>query len=203
MSSGRAIEYEQAVRCAGELFAATSALDMDELARQLAVSRATLYRVVGSRDRLLGDVLWRAGRRITERAAARAQGRGVERLLHTAALFNADLVENQPLRRLLKQDPATAFRVLFMPEAGVHRRMVELWRGLFAQARQEGFAHPLADEELAFVFVRLGESIIYADLLADLEPDLALAAKVQRAVLLGVDLPDVPDPAGGLPTGPS
>jgi hypothetical protein len=69
----------------------------------------------------------------------------------------------------------------------VHRRMVELWRGLFAAAReQDGFTHPLGDDELAFVFVRLGESIIYADLLADLEPDLALAAKVQRAVLLAV-----------------
>ena len=161
---------------------------MEELARRLAVSRATLYRVVSSRDRLLGDVLWEAGRRITDRAVARAQGSGADRLLQAAAHFNAALVSNEPLRRLLRQDPATAFRVLFMPEPGVHRRMVEHWRGVFATTRAtDGFTHPLGDEELAYVFVRLGESIIYADLLGGLEPDVELAAKVQRAVLLGVE----------------
>lgn len=188
--SGRVVDYEQAVVAAGELFTATSALDMDELARRLAVSRATLYRVVGSRDRLLGEVLWRAGSRITDRAWARAEtrGRGAERILAAAEDFNASLVANAPLRGLLVQDPATAFRVLFMPEAGVHRRMVERWRRLFAELRaQDGFAHPLPDEELAYVFVRLGESIIYAELLGGLEPDVALAARVQRAVLLGVE----------------
>ena len=188
--SGRVVDYEQAVTAAARLFAATSALDMDDLARQLAVSRATLYRVVGSRDRLLGDVLWRAGRRITDRAWARAQGRGAERILSAAEEFNASLVANEPLRGLLRKDPATAFRVLFMPEAGVHRRMVEHWLRLFAEIRAEdGFTHPLSDAELAYVFVRLGESIIYADLLGGLDPNVALAARVQRAVLLGVEQP--------------
>jgi AcrR family transcriptional regulator len=187
VSTGRVLEYPQALRCARRLFAETAGVDMDELAHRLAVSRATLYRVVGSRDRVLGDVLAHAGERIARAALADAQGSGAERLLDAAARFNAALVAAEPLRRLLREDPPTAFRVLFTPEPGVHRRAVQLWAGFFAQARaDDGFSHPLGDEELAFVFVRIGESIIYADLLAELEPDLALAAKVQRAVLLAV-----------------
>lgn len=187
MSTGRVIDYAQALRCARRLFAETSGVDMDELAHRLSVSRATLYRVVGSRDRLLGDVLSHAGERMTQEAFDAAEGTGAERLLDAAARFNAAIVGAEPLRRLLRDDPATAFRVLFTPEPAVHRRAVQLWARLFAQARAEdGFTHPLGDEELAFVFVRIGESILYADLLADLEPDLALAAKVQRAVLLAV-----------------
>lgn len=170
---------------ASQLFDSSAGLDMGELAHRLAISRATLYRVVGSRDHVLGEVLWQGGRRITDWSWQRAEGRGAARLLAAAASFNAAVVANEPLRSLLRKDPATAFRVLFMPEAGVHRRMVEHWSSLFAEIREkDGFTHPLTDGELAYVFVRLGESIIYADLLGDLQPDLALAAKVQRAVLL-------------------
>ena len=47
---------------------------MDELAHELAVSRATLYRAVDGRDRLLGDVLWflaeRSSREPGERSTA-------------------------------------------------------------------------------------------------------------------------------------
>lgn len=187
MSSGRVLDVEPAVAAATALFGATSTLDMDELARRLAVSRATLYRVVGGRDRLLGEVLARAGVRITDSAWRRAPGRGAARLLEAAAGFNAALLGNEPLRGFLDRDPATAFRVLFMPDAGVHRRMVERWTHLFRHVRADGFTHVLTDEELAYVFVRLGESILYADLLSGREPDLELAAKVQRAVLLGAE----------------
>ena len=132
MPSSRVITYAQAARCARQLFTETAALDMEELAHRLAVSRATLYRVVSSRDRLLGDVLWELGEATTRRAAQEAPGVGVDRLLGTAARFNEQIVAYQPLRRLLRDDPATAFRVLFMAEAGVHRRFVELWRELMA-----------------------------------------------------------------------
>jgi hypothetical protein len=33
-------------------------IDMGELAEALSISRATLHRRVGSRDRLLGEILW-------------------------------------------------------------------------------------------------------------------------------------------------
>ena len=187
MPGSRVITYEQAVRGARQLFADTAALDMEELARRLAVSRATLYRVVTSRDRLLGDVLWGLGEATTRRAAQEAPGAGADRLLWTAARFNEQIVAYEPLRRLLREDAATAFRVLFMAEAGVHRRFVELWRHLIEEEVAAGaFSPALPVGELAFVFVRVGESMLYADLLSDLTPNLELAATVQRALLRSV-----------------
>ena len=182
----RVIEYSQVLAVAERLFHRDAALDMEALATDLAVSRATLYRVAHSRDRLLGDVLWRQGSRAMQRVLATTPGTGAERLVEVAQRFNAGLVAYEPLRRLLHDDPVTAFRVLFMPEARVHLRFVEMWRDLFveAQARDE-LSLPFDADEVAFVFVRIGESMLYADLLSGLEPNVALAARVQRALLRG------------------
>lgn len=185
MSSGRVITYEDAVAAGERLFHQSGALDMGDLASALNVSRATLYRVAGSRDRVLGDVLWEQGSRVMSQIVAETPGTGVDRLVSIAERFNAGLVEYQPLRRFVRDDPASAFRVLFMPEGRVHVRFVELWRDVLLSAEQAGeVVLPLDVDDLAFVWVRVGESMIYADLLSGREPNVALAATVQRALLL-------------------
>lgn len=185
VGSGRVITYDDAVSAGGRLFHESGSLDMDELAAALNVSRATLYRVAGSRDRVLGDVLYAQGSRLMNRVVAETPGAGVDRLVAIAERLNAQLVAYQPLRRFIHDDPPAAFRVLFMPEGRVHIRFVELWRDLLVAAEQAGeLVLPLDVDDLAFVFVRIGESMIYADLLAGREPNIALAATVQRALLL-------------------
>lgn len=185
MGSGRVITYDEVVSAAGRLFHEFGELDMDVLAQALSVSRATLYRVARSRDRVLGDVLWIQGSRTMQRLVSEVGGSGVDRLVKIAEQFNAGLIAYEPLRRFVREDPAGAFRVLFMPEARVHIRFVELWRELLAEAEAAGELELSLDAgDLAFVFVRMGESMIYADLLSGREPNVELAAKVQRTLLL-------------------
>ena len=184
MGQGRVVTYDSIVVAAERLFHRTGRLDMDELARAVSVSRATLYRVVGSRDRVLGDVLWRQGSHLLEQVVAGASGAGVDRLLLVAEQFNRRLLAYPPLRRLLDEEPVTAFRVLMMAEARVHTRFVSRWRELIEQAEQAGeLSLSLSAADAAFVCVRIGESMLYSELLGDREPDLALAARVQRALL--------------------
>lgn len=184
MATGRVISYEQVVAVAERLFHSTGRVDMDQLARAASVSRATLYRVCGSRDRVLGDVMWLQGSRLLRRTAAATGGAGVDRVVEVAERFNRALLSYEPLRTFLREDPVTAFRVLLMAEARVHSRFVELWRELLEHERERGalpLSLPVADA--AYVFVRMGESMLYSDLMGDREPDLALAARVQRALL--------------------
>lgn len=185
MGSGRVISYDEVVAAGQRLFHQSSGLEMDGLAQALSVSRATLYRVAGSRDRVLGDVLWAQGSRVMRQIVASTPGTGVDRIVAIAEQFNARLVAYQPLRQFIRDDSAAAFRVLFMAEARVHGRFVEMWRELLHSAEQAGeLTLSLDVDDVAFVFVRIGESMIYADLLSGREPNLALAAKVQRALLL-------------------
>ena len=63
------ITYEAIVAGARRHFLREGTIDMERLAQELAVSRATLYRAVDGRDRLLGDVLWS----LAERTYAQAR----------------------------------------------------------------------------------------------------------------------------------
>lgn len=184
MAQGRVITYEQVVARGSRLFHETGGLDMDELAQVANVSRATLYRVAGSRDRVLGDVLWRQGSQLLARITAETPGVGVDRLIAISQTFNRRLRGYPPLLSFLRDDPATAFRVLLTADARVHSRFVEQWQSLLEELIAAGeLALAMSAADAAFVFVRVGESLLYSDLFGDREPDLDLAARVQRAML--------------------
>lgn len=186
---GRVLTHAHALRAAERMFDADGAVDLAELAQQLSVSRATLYRVIGSRERLLGDVLWWQGQRVMDYAAAQVAAlEGAERLVQLACVFNERLISYAPLRKFLRDDPVLAHHVLFLPEARVHTRFVALWRDLFVEAAARGeITLPFDVDELAFLWVRTGESMLYADLMSGLEPRVELAERVQRLLLLVQD----------------
>ncbi|MHB8510834.1 MAG: QsdR family transcriptional regulator [Actinomycetota bacterium] len=181
---GRIITYEAALAEARRAFLAGGGLDVATLARKLSVSRATLYRVIHSRDRLLGDVIWSFGERTLSDAIAQTHGKGVERLVETARVFNAAVVSFKPLRSFIRDEPHAGFRVLITASGGVHQRFVESWKNLFLEAERAGeIVLPMEVDQLAYVFVRIGESMLYSDLLGDREPDIEVAATAQRALL--------------------
>ena len=190
---GRVVAHEDVLRVAERMFDADGRVDLAELADRLAVSRATLYRVIGSRERLLGDVLWWQGQRVMDYAATRvAAVSGAERLVQLARVFNERLISYGPLRQFLREDPVLAHHVLFLPEARVHTRFVARWRDLFVEAAARGeITLPFDVDELAFLWVRTGESMLYADLMSGLEPRVELAERVQRLLLLVPDLEGV------------
>jgi AcrR family transcriptional regulator len=167
-------------------FLADGTLDMQGLADELGVSRATLYRVVGNRDRLLGDVIWGFGDRTLKRAIRETSPdhRGVDKIVEISRRFNEYVVSFEPLRAFLRNEPLTAFRVLFSPAGGVHERAVEAWRAMLEEAAELGeIVLPFDVDRLAYILVRSGESMLYADLIGGREPDIELAAITQRAVL--------------------
>jgi len=180
----RVIGYDATVGAAVGLWLRTGTIDMDALARRMAVSRATLYRVVPGRDRLLGDVLWRQAGVLFARARRDARGAGADRVLDVLRRFGEDIVSAQPFRQFIRAEPDTAIRVLFTPAGAVHERFVALNRDLLAEEAAAGTLVPPFDlDDLAYVFVRVYESMWYADLLAGREPNLRVADCAARAML--------------------
>ena len=183
----RVISFEEAATAARRQFLRTHHVDMAARCTKLAVARATLYRVVGSRDRLLGHVIGELSERTLEMCLARSTEEhppGVERVVRAAYLMNEQVRDFTPLRGLIDIDPETAFRVLFTTKGGVHERSVEQWTRVIGDNAEEAeLTLPRAVPRLAYMFVRIGESMIFADLLSSREPDLELAADLQRALL--------------------
>lgn len=184
----RVIDYPLALAAARRRFVATGQLSMDSLAHDLLVSRATLYRVVGSRDRLFGDVLWQLACRTLDAATREADEAGitgVDRLLSISASFNDQVAGFGPMQRFLRAEPGDAVRILFGSTARVHERAVRAWAQLFRQALESGELEglPFDVDETAYVFVRIGESILYGNMLAGIVPDPRLSEHLRRTVL--------------------
>jgi AcrR family transcriptional regulator len=180
-----------------EIFAAAVAtfvsgrrLDMRSLARRLGVARATLYRRVGNRERLLDELLWwRTRRLLTDQVQATADLAGAARL--TAVIGGAlrGIGTDRPLRAFLESDPETALRILTGTRSTVHRGTARTLENLIDLERARGAFDATVDTPtLAYAIVRISEGFLYADVIADRAPDIGRAITVIEALLRGVDL---------------
>ena len=165
-------------------------LDMQGLADELGVSRVTLFRRVGSREELLSQALWLLTERMLEAAAARWEAERPEGELHTPGTgrhINALVAESAGLRRLLDDEPTLAIRVLTDPRGRVQTGIVAFIEELLRRDVSEfGLVTLIEPGALAYALVRLGESFLYADVLAARKPDVATANRLQQALIEGI-----------------
>jgi len=171
---------EDIFRAALDTFLGLRRLDMRGLAAELGISRATLYRRVGGRDHLLGEVIWYLARRSLARAFDATQGlTGEERIASFVELFMRDVHSQPALARLLEAEPEAALRILTSKHGPVQRGIIEVLESLMALEESRGNLRLGIDHAtLAYAIVRIGESFLYADVIADNDPDVDRAVAV-------------------------
>lgn len=183
VTSSRVVSYEDVVERAIRMFVAEGSLSVPRLADALAISRATLYRVITDQDRLLGDVLWVLTARTMAIVEREATGTGIDRVVDIGHRFHAMVKEFAPLRRFTETEPDRAFRVLFTATTGLHDRSVQRWAGIFRAAEDAGELElPFDAGQFSEMYVRLGESMLWSDLLGHNPVDVDLWADVQRSL---------------------
>jgi AcrR family transcriptional regulator len=191
------ITLEQAVDAGCRYFLRHGTIDLNDLAAALAVSRATLYRVIGSRDALLAGVLWRLAERSLDRAQARRTREGIDGVLQVVRAFSRQLLASRPLRRFIATQPETATRVLTSPGGGLNHLTIAAAVRVFEDAGLTGKA--LVDapgdgmlaparmvedpERVAYLLVRIVESLCFAEV-AGTRADLDLTEQTIRAMLV-------------------
>ena len=160
-------------------------LDMQAIAAELDISRATLYRWTGSRDQLLADVLWSLSNASFERAKADyPEHTGADRLLAIFRKHVGELVTAQPLHTFLRQETHAALRILTTSNGGVQPRTVRALAELYREEASHGAFHPRADvTALAYAVVRVTEGFIYNDAIIAVEPAVERAASVVSLLL--------------------
>ena len=172
-----------------DTFVAEQRLDMRSLARRLGVARATLYRRAGNRERLLDELLWwRARRLLADQVQATAALAGTERLVAVIGGVLRAIARDRPLRAFLRSDPETALRLLTGSRSTVHRGMAGTLERLIETERDRGcFDASLDTPTLAYAILRISESFLYSDVIADRAPDIDRAITVIQALLTGLD----------------
>ena len=174
-----------AFRAARRMFLRCQRVDMRALARELGVSRGTLYRWTGDRDQLLSDVLWSLSDNVFEQAKlATSEFQGRERLLAIFRHHLQTLTDARPLSHFLQQETHAALRILTARDGGVHSRTVQKLAALYGEEQQAGHFEPSVPvDTLAYAVVRVTEGFIYNDAVARMEPELERAIAIVSLLL--------------------
>ena len=184
MSSSRRPDAGDALRLARKSFLTPERVDMSALADQLGVNRVTLYRWVGSRDRLLMEVVWSLASETLSRIDAHARGRGPQRIIGVVAAFVEAVIENPGMQRWLGEEGEHALRLLTRPDTDFQARLVAAFEELLEREAVAGALDlPVDLHELAFVIVRLIESYTYLELITGGRPDPGRAEPILRLLL--------------------
>jgi AcrR family transcriptional regulator len=177
---------DDARELASRSFLAGERLDMGALAAELGVNRVTLYRWVGSKELLLGDVISALGRGAVLAAHAQIGGSGAEHVARVIQRCVEQIHAFEPMRAFLARDTEYALRVLTSAQSTVHRSSVAVVQEIL---EQEIADPPVPVADLAYVIVRIGDSFLYRDQIIGEEPDVARVGQLTHLLLTGSPLP--------------
>jgi AcrR family transcriptional regulator len=153
-------------------------LDIGKLAEELGVGRATVFRWVGSKEQLYGEVISAAFAQTLEWARRASSGTGAKFLTEVTKNLLRALLASQPLRRFIQQDPEFAMRMVMSSSSPVEHRVIGAVRSLIDAEVAAGNLAPAMDtQSLAYVIVRIAESFLYRDVITGEQPDHETATK--------------------------
>jgi AcrR family transcriptional regulator len=167
---GHALELAQTLFLRGER------VDMNTLSSALGIGRTTLYRWVGDRERLIGEMLAELTDRTWDLAIEEADGEGGERAMDAGRRFMELTANFPPLRQFAEREPQLALRVLLAPEGAVAARI----RAGFQRALVEnGVA---INPELVDIAVQAGTALEWTPIAIGGEPEIERAGRLIRSL---------------------
>ncbi len=177
---------EAALELARKRFLACERVDVQAIARELGLARATMHRWFQTRELLLGEVLAALGEERLAAIRRETGGSGPIALLQTFDRFNRELAATRGMRALFAQEQERALRILTSSAGVVEPRIVASIETLIdAEVQAGSFVAPTPPGVLAYAIVRLGEAFLYNDALAGIRGDTERLQQV-LAALLGV-----------------
>ena len=175
---------DDAFRLARRKFLGAERIDMSALAAELGVNRVTLYRWVGSRNKVLVEVVWSVGERTLQKVDAGVKERGAERVVQVVTRFLDAVITSAGMKRWLAEEGELAMRLLTRHDTGFQPRLIDWIHRLLVEESEAGRLSLPADlHEVAYVIVRLIESYTYLDLITGEHPDAQRAEPILRLLL--------------------
>ncbi len=177
---------EDVLGLASERFLAGERVDMQGIARELGLARATMHRWFGTRDVLLGEMLAELAEGRLARIRRRTGGSGAIALLDCFDGFNRELAATRGLGVLLASEQERGLRILTSSGGIVQPRMTAAIEALIDEEVRAGtFVPTIPPSTLAYAIVRLAESFLFNDARFGIRGDTDRLREIEAA-LLGV-----------------
>jgi AcrR family transcriptional regulator len=181
-----AASREDALALARTRFLAGERIDVQAIARELGLARATMHRWFRTRELLLGELLAELGEERLAVLRERVGGHGAQALLDSFDAFNRELAGAEGLRALVVSERELALRALTSSAGVVQPRMAAAVQRMVEAEVRAGFQTSLAPDLLAYAIVRLAEAFLYNDAVAGVAGDTERLRQIEAA-LLGLD----------------
>jgi AcrR family transcriptional regulator len=175
---------EDALALARQRFLAGERVDVQALARDLGLARATMHRWFGTREVLLGEMLALLAEERIALIREGVSGHGAQALLDAFDRFNRELAATDGLRVWIGQEQARALRVLTSSGGIVQPRVVAAIQRLIDDEVEAGeFIARIAPSTLAYAIVRLAEAFLFNDAIFGIRGDTDRLREVEAALL--------------------
>lgn len=163
-------------------------ISIEELSNAVGVSRVTLYRWVGSKDRLIEEILWSFAEPNFRAIIEETPGTGVEHIINVHHTFMVNLAAFDPMRRFVHENPTTAIRIQTPDTTSAHGRFIELAAEHLKAQEEEGYIDlhsPI--HELAEHIIFSNGSLLYGAIIGGRDPKIAIeqACAITRMLLEG------------------
>jgi AcrR family transcriptional regulator len=159
-------------------------IGVEDLAAELAVSRATAYRWAGNAEQLAGQVIASIAEDTFRRAVRETRGRGSARIVDVVARGMRYVATSEAYRAFVERDPQKALRIVASKDGPVQQRTIALHEELLEEEVRRGALRlPVDAHTMAYALVRIVESFLYAKAIAGEEPDLEKAVEILRLLL--------------------
>ncbi|GAB2969998.1 QsdR family transcriptional regulator [Nocardioides montaniterrae] len=174
-----------AFRLARRRFLAGDRVEMQELASDLGVSRATVFRWVGSRDDLLVEIVWSISEpTFRDAIAATKHLEGGRRVAAVMGAFAEASIASPPFMAFVQREPERTLRLLTTKATWFQGRLIALIEELIRSEVEAGHLDPpLPLHDLAYITTRMTETFVYADVVAGETPDPDKVRQVVGALL--------------------
>ena len=177
---------EAALGLATERFVTAERVDIQAIARELGLARATMHRWFQTREALLGELLATLAEQRLQAIRAVVPGGGARALLETFDRFNREVAATRGMRFLLAQEQERALRILTSSSGIVQPRVVAaIEEVIVGEVRGGRYTPAAAPNALAYAIVRLGEAFLYNDAIVGIRGDTDRLREIEAA-LLGV-----------------
>jgi AcrR family transcriptional regulator len=176
---------EDLLAAARRRFVRGEPVDLPAVAAELGVSRATAYRWGGNNDQLVAEIVAQLVDATFERLREETRGkRGAARVVDTFERGLRYMAGFAPLREFLERDPQKGLRLIASKDAPVQQRTIaQQQRLLEEEIGRRQLTLAVDPHTMAYAITRLGESFLYADLIAGEQPDVGKAVAILRLML--------------------
>jgi AcrR family transcriptional regulator len=179
---------QAALALATDRFLAGERVDVQAIARELGLARATMHRWFQTRESLLGELLATLAEARLTAIRSEVDGSGAPALLETFDRFNREVADTRGMRVLLAQEQERALRILTSSGGIVQPRVVACIESLIDTEVEAGhLVPPIPPGILAYAIVRLGEAFLYNDARAGIQGDTERLRQVEAALFGACD----------------